>query len=100
MLEANFPKIFKEFPLIGCEDTGFNFAFTSRDLHPAQTRSELYLKNSVGRKSAKVEANWNIMEKLFAQLKHTYILLAKKINKGKINLFRFSSNNFLSKDDF
>lgn len=32
MLEESFPKIFKEFPLIGCEDTGFNFAFTSEYL--------------------------------------------------------------------
>ncbi len=38
------PKIFKEFPLIGAEDTPYNYVFTSRKFYPNETRSNLMLK--------------------------------------------------------
>ena len=40
----DFPKIFKEFPLIGSKDHGFNFVFTSKMLFPNESRSDLLLK--------------------------------------------------------
>ena len=43
-LNHKLPKIFKEFPLIGCNDTGFNFVFQSKKFYPNETRSNLLLK--------------------------------------------------------
>lgn len=54
----NFPKMFKEFPLIGCKDHGFNFVFTSKQFYPNETRSDLLLHHIEGRNSKKSKANW------------------------------------------
>ena len=45
------PKIFKEFPLIGAKDTGYNYVFTSRKFYPNETRSNLMLRMIEGRPS-------------------------------------------------
>jgi hypothetical protein len=52
-LRTGFTKIFKEFPLIGAKDTGFNYVFTSKKFYPNETRSNLMLKRIEGRLSKK-----------------------------------------------
>lgn len=57
LLQTNnkYPKIFKEFPLIGCQDHGFNFIFTSRKFYPNESRSDLLLNQIDDRPSKKAK---------------------------------------------
>ena len=48
-VEQGMPKVFKEFPLIGSKETGYNFVFTSRYFYPNETRSNLLLNMIEGR---------------------------------------------------
>jgi hypothetical protein len=57
LLETNnkYAKMFKEFPLIGCEDHGFNFVFTSKKFYPNESRSDLLLNQIDDRPSKKAK---------------------------------------------
>ena len=82
LLETNekYPKIFKEFPLIGCKDHGFNFVFTSRRFYPNETRSDLLLNQIEGRFSSKAKANWDSLEQIFSKGLKLYLQLAQVIS--------------------
>ena len=57
--------MFKEFPLIGCSDHGFNFVFTSRRFYPNEKRSDLLLNQFEGRFSQKAQVNWKTLDGIF-----------------------------------
>ena len=69
--------MFKEFPLIGCSDHGFNFVFTSRRFYPNETRSDLLLNQIEGRFSPKAKANWDALEGIFEK----GLILYKKLSE-------------------
>ena len=87
------PKIYKEFPLIGSEDTFFNFIFTSREFYPNETRTQLLLKSIENRPSAKAEQNWKTLSAIFDNISDLYLLMHKYIISGKMNLFIMEKNN-------
>jgi hypothetical protein len=95
----NLPKIFKEFPLIGCNDTGFNFCFTSRKFYPNESRSDLLLRGIQGRSSDKANSNWNAIKQIFKNAKILYSNLAKAAQEGQQNQLIISlSNQFTAKE--
>lgn len=82
-LNHKMPKIFKEFPLIGCKDTGFNFVFTSRRFYPNESRSDLLLAEIEGRNSIKSRTNWESLEAVFYRAKSLYKALSLIANHGQ-----------------
>jgi hypothetical protein len=87
------PKIFKEFPLIGCKDHGFNFIFTSKQFYPNESRSDLLLKQIEGRNSKKSETNWWVVQNIFKKGLTMYKKLAGMIAEGHQNLLIVSLKN-------
>lgn len=85
LLETNnkYPKIFKEFPLIGSKDHGLNFVFNSKRFYPNETRSDLLLNQIEGRFSQKAQSNWSALEVIFSKGLELYEKLAEVIRKGQ-----------------
>ncbi len=77
------PKMFKEFPLIGCKDFGFNFVFTSKRFYPNESRSDLLLNSIEGRINKKAESNWDSITGIFNKARELYQILGSIAVSGQ-----------------
>ena len=101
LLEANsqLPKMFKEFPLIGCQDTGFNYVFSSKLFYPNENRSGLLLKQMEGRESKKPKSNWDSIEAITIMGLELYKRISEVISEGHENLLIVPVENLFTKGD-